>query len=523
MIKNFMKRKTNIFGIQIADYLLIILGLSVFSAITLFTITKSSIWFDEAFGAYIIRFNFFDIAKYTAFDVHPPLYYWVLKLWSMFFGNSELAIRSMSLLFGGISIVLGYLITNRLFGRKAARYSLLFLVLSPMLIRYSQEARMYTMVVAIAMMATLFLLKATESNKKTHWMVYGIFVGLGMWTHYFSAIIWIAHWVWRAYVIKCESSNKNFNQRFFSKEWKFTNLVALGLFVPWLPFFITQLSIVQAFGFWIPPVTPNTVINYLSNVIFYQESSQLTGWLALYLIILFIGFIFIGHYVYEIMNKDRKKYYILLIIISVFPIILLFIMSLPPLRSSFVDRYLFTSSLFIAIYMGVTLSYCENLFKSYYTYVIAILVAVAMVIGIGNVYQLGNFNKNTNSSNNTRQIIEKVKQNSESKLPIIAGSPWLFYESIFYSSTDNPVYFIEPSEYEYGSLEMLRQNDQFKIKDINSFVAQNPLFWYVIYSNEEKISGPCPNNCKEIKRLVIKNSFNNEINYQAIKYQTIGY
>src|SRR5690606_32782730 len=73
--------------------------LGVYVALTLRTITQSSIWFDEGFSAYIVRFNYWDIARYTAADVHPPLYYWALKTWQYAFGSSEAGLRSMSVAF----------------------------------------------------------------------------------------------------------------------------------------------------------------------------------------------------------------------------------------------------------------------------------------------------------------------------------------------------------------------------------------------------------------------------------------
>ena len=154
MFEKIFGRKRQKLSLQIADGYFIAAGLTVFTTITLWTITKSSVWFDEAFGAYMTRFSFFDIARYTAADVHPPLYYWLLKIWGALFGNTELGLRSMSILFGAIAIVFGYLLIHRLFDKKAARISLIFMVLSPMLVRYGQEMRMYTLVTAIALAAT---------------------------------------------------------------------------------------------------------------------------------------------------------------------------------------------------------------------------------------------------------------------------------------------------------------------------------------------------------------------------------
>ena len=42
-------------------------------------VTKSYIWFDEGFSINLINNSFTDIILFTALDVHPPLYYLILK------------------------------------------------------------------------------------------------------------------------------------------------------------------------------------------------------------------------------------------------------------------------------------------------------------------------------------------------------------------------------------------------------------------------------------------------------------
>ncbi len=169
------------------DIAILVTGLVIFATIALINAPRASIWFDEAFSTYIAQFSFLDIARYTASDVHPPLYYWALKAWSELFGTTELAYRSLSILFGAAAISTAFVLARKFFGRKVAWLSLLFLVISPMLIRYSDEARMYTMAAFIVMLATYFMVKATETNKTKYWIWYGVMVSLGMWTHYFTA------------------------------------------------------------------------------------------------------------------------------------------------------------------------------------------------------------------------------------------------------------------------------------------------------------------------------------------------
>ncbi|MDK2898830.1 MAG: mannosyltransferase [Patescibacteria group bacterium] len=516
------KSKKRILSLQTKDWIIILISLIVFAFITFLTISKFSIWFDEAFGAYLSHFSFLDIAKYTASDVHPPLYYWLLKLWSAIFGNNEIAIRSMSAFFGGVSIVIGYLLINRLFDKKVARISLIFMVLSPMLVRYSQEARMYTMVTAIALAATYTLTFAITTKKKLPWIIYGILISLGMWTHYFSALVWISHWIWRADIIRRVSRKGEFIKSFFTREWIMAHVVAIALFVPWVPSFIYQVLNVQVNGFWIPAVTPDTILNFITNIIYYQEVGRVTGWLALALLLAVVLLITLAFKIYKLQNEGQRQGYRLIAILAFIPVILLFVLSMPPLRSSFVDRYLIPSTFFIALFIGVTLAFSYKLIGFKRQLIIIIFTIILVIVGINNVWQLGNYNKTSNTSNNARHIIETIISSSNDNLPIIADSPWLFYETIFYSTNEHPVYFIdEKTSYDYGSLDMLKYNNQHKIMDINAFTKINPVVWYIGCPGENNFDAPY-SSWKAIRSITVNDALTGKPSYKAIQYTTVN-
>jgi 4-amino-4-deoxy-L-arabinose transferase-like glycosyltransferase len=518
MFKNFFKSKRRILGLEASDWWFVVAGLVVFVTITLWTITKSSIWFDEAFGAYMIHFNFIEIARYTATDVHPPLYYWLLKLWAMIFGNTELGLRSMSVLFGAISIIFGYLLTHRLFGKKAARISLIFMVLSPMLVRYSQEARMYTLVAAIALAATYVLTFAINTKKKLPWVVYGILVSLGMWVHYFSAIVWIAHWIWRADIVRRTAKKGEFIKTFFSKEWILAHVVAIGLFLPWLPFFASQVFTVQAFGFWIPPVTPNTLINFMTNVVYYQDIGNVTGWLAFGFLTVVVSLALLAFRVYKSQNVAERQAYRLVIALAFVPMLILFMLSMPPLRSSFIDRYLITSTLGIALFIGATLAFGLKLLHPIWQVIITVFISGLMIIGITNVWYYGNYNKNSHDSSGARQIVEAAVAKSANNQPIIAATPYFFYEATFYSTDNHPIYFIDPVKYQYGSTDMLEYNSQHKIKDVTAFTQKNPIFWYIRFIGSGTFKAPY-SDWELIQKVDIDDPINGTPEYEAIQYK----
>jgi len=521
MLKKIFNLKRYNHGLEKSDWIYISIALVSFVIISLWTITVSSFWFDEAFGAYMVsNFNFIDIARYTATDVHPPLFYWLLKIWSLLFGNSELALRSMSLFFGGIAIVFGYLLTNRLFNKKAARISLIFMVLTPMLVRYSQEARMYTMVAAIALAATFVLTYAVNTKKKLPWIIYGVLVGLGMWVHYYAAIIWIAHFIWRFDNVRRTAKKGEFRRDLFSKDWMLSFYVAIAVFLPWLPFFIGQSLVVQIAGFWIPPVNLGTPLNFLTNAVYYRDLGDTTAWLAFGLIVVAVFLIVLAHKVYKSFNKTDRQSFRLIMALAFVPIVVLFLISVP-IRSTFIDRYLITSTIGIALFIGVTLSYGYRYIRIRWRYILTIFIAILMIIGITNVYNLGNYNKNTNDSNQTRQIVQAVETKSKIGQPIIAATPYFFYEVVFYETNNFPVYYISPNDYKFGSLDMLKYSDDHKITNISVFAKQNPIIWYVGWVGDGDLKAPYPN-WQEIQSITINDLISDKPEYKAIQYNISG-
>lgn len=519
MLNRLFSSKKKILSLQLTDWLFILASLTVFSFLVLFTISKSSIWFDEAFGVYLSHFNFIEIARYTAADVHPPFYYWLLKIWGMMFGNSELALRSMSLLFGCVSIIFGYILTNKLFSKNVARVSLIFMVLSPMMVRYSQEARMYTLVTAIALAATYVLTIAINSKKKLPWVIYGILVSLGMWTHYFSALVWLTHWIWRADNIRRVAKKGEFKRLFFTREWIMAHIIAIGLFIPWLPSLFYQLVIVQAAGFWISPVTPETIFNFITNVVYYLDVTKATGWLALLIITAVITISTLAFKIYKSQNQTQRQSYRLIMSLAIIPVVLLFLSSMPPLRPSFVDRYLIPSTFGIALFIGITLALSVKIIKPKFQVISIAVMSVMLLFGVYNVWQYGNYNKTLSSSNETRQIIDKILDKAGDNQPIISNSPWLFYEVNFYETKNHLTYFInEKTEYKYGSLDMLKYNNNHKIMDINSFAESNPIVWHVGYPGESEFNAPY-SNWEKLQEITMNDSVTGKPAYKVIQYR----
>ncbi|MEO5948974.1 MAG: glycosyltransferase family 39 protein [Candidatus Saccharimonas sp.] len=508
------------------DIAALVLATSAYIGFVFAHISTWSIWFDEAFTAYIVRFDYADIARYTATDVHPPLYYWMIKAWTSLWGTSELAFRSFSMVCGVIAIVLGFVLLKKLFGKRAAVLGAWFIALSPMFIRYGEEARMYTMVTAIVLAATYVLIRATETNARKYWIWYGILIALGMWTHYFAALAWLAHWVWRFISLRTVDGfrGKELRRRFYTREWIGAHLLAIGVFLVWAPFMLKQLGLIQM-GFWIPAVSAHTFTNYFTNVLFYLEQQKVISWFALvYVLIVALAGLLL-YYVYRHSpRKGERKNILLLASLAFTPPLLLFVASMPPLKSSFVERYLIPASAALMLLLAVVIAKGVRTKYRKGSLLLAMLLILSFAIGINRVYYYGNYNKNSNTSIRTKELVAAISMEAAPGEPLIATDPWVFYEAVFYTSDEHPIYFLEQTtEYKYGSLDMLKDNDQFKIKDLNIFVKDHPKVWYFGNVGSGEINPPSiARGWKQINDIDAYDAINDSSAYKAREYRTIA-
>lgn len=121
---------------------------------------NQSLWLDEATTARVVQqYNFADIiSKFSPGDFHPPLYYLLMKAWTNIFGYSEISLRMPSVIFSLLTGYVVYLIGKRIRNYSIGLWSAAFLLFNPLIIYYSQEARMYMMSTFLLTTALYFYL-----------------------------------------------------------------------------------------------------------------------------------------------------------------------------------------------------------------------------------------------------------------------------------------------------------------------------------------------------------------------------
>jgi uncharacterized membrane protein len=158
-------------------------------------LSSQSLWSDEGNSVALARRGFVEIAQRTAFDIHPPFYYWLLRVWISIFGDSEIGLRSLSVILGiGLVCLIG-LLGNHLFGLRVGTIAALIAAVSPLQIYYSQEARMYMLLALLGgltvFLSLLFLDEAQPGRKVALGLAYLLVVSAGLYTHYAYPLVLI--------------------------------------------------------------------------------------------------------------------------------------------------------------------------------------------------------------------------------------------------------------------------------------------------------------------------------------------
>jgi uncharacterized membrane protein len=136
-----------------------LLLLIVLSFIIRFIALNQSLWLDEGVTARVIHdYSLTGIlTQFSPYDFHPPLYYFFMKAWSSLFGYSEIALRMPSIFFslgtGWILFLIGGI------------WPAAFFLLNPLIVYYSQEARMYMMATFFLTVALYYFLKLLLNAK----------------------------------------------------------------------------------------------------------------------------------------------------------------------------------------------------------------------------------------------------------------------------------------------------------------------------------------------------------------------
>jgi len=202
-------------------------------------VTRSSLWLDEALSVNLASLPLGELSEALKHDGHPPFYYVLLHGWIKLFGSGDVAVRSLSGLFGLATLPLVWILARRKGGPTLGWVAVAVVAVSPFAVRYSNETRMYSLVILLVVIGWLLVDDVTERGKATVWR-FGALALVGtalLYTHYWS--LWLLGALGITSIWKVWRSNDKTSRR----PWigLIVVLVISGVaFIPWLPVMLYQ-------------------------------------------------------------------------------------------------------------------------------------------------------------------------------------------------------------------------------------------------------------------------------------------
>lgn len=217
------------------------------------------VWMDEAYTLGMVRRSFTDIWKITALDVHPPLYYFLLKVFALPFSSEILAGKVFSAVFTVVTMVFGGVQLKKLFNGKTGVIFAFLLIFFPFLVTYGVEIRMYALGGFFVFANAVFGYKAYLTNSKKDWILFTVFGLCAAYTHYFALVSAgvVYGLLFLAILIK---------KRELIKPWIICAVITVVGYIPWLQNFIVQLQYKIDNEYWIEPITGKVLLSYFREI-----------------------------------------------------------------------------------------------------------------------------------------------------------------------------------------------------------------------------------------------------------------
>jgi len=227
--------------------LVLILALFVLAAgLRVWHLGVESVWQDEATSVEIARDSPADVVLDATTDVHPPLYYLALHFWMRLTGDSERAVRALSVLFSLLAIAALIAFAARWFDRPTALVAGFLAAISLQQIAFAQEARMYALLTLTAVLSIDAFLCVVRHGTRRALAGYVAATSAMLYTHAYAGFVVAGQALWLAGALAASTSHR-------SQLWR-RGLLAFGLtalvFLPWVPAFLAQLYRVER-AFWI--------------------------------------------------------------------------------------------------------------------------------------------------------------------------------------------------------------------------------------------------------------------------------
>jgi len=386
----------------------ILSAMAAAAAISLFVLMGQSLRLDESQTLWQSSHTLGGVLNVVAKDVHVPLYHLIVHVVIVLFGGDVETIRLLSLGFFLLTIPVIYAIAREVLRFRWALFATVVFSLSPFMLWYATEARMYTMLVLVASLNQLFFLRIIRRNKG--WVPFALTAILGAYSHYFFLFTLAAQGIY--FLIRRHS----FAPGSF-KKLVLTAILVVAALSPWIYYFTSLGSASNTRPLLVRPSSVDFSNVFSQFILGFQTDQINTLFLSSWPIVMLLALIAVRR------SKKIDPAIGYIVTIAIVPILLAFAISLL-IRPFFVSRYMVAcvAPLFIFIIWLI----------SQYRQKFALFAASLLVVmmGIGSIEQITS--KDTPIKENYKDAVAYINQNAVPQDLVVLSSPFTVYPVGYY-------------------------------------------------------------------------------------------
>lgn len=210
------------------------IAIVVSSLLLFYQLDAKSLWVDELHSARMSEGDIGTVILNASHDLHPPLYFLLLNLWTMIAGDSDFALRFPSLICGLLSLPLMYRIGARTADTRWGMLSMWLLGTSPFFVLFSRTARYYSLAMLLGLASCLLLLEFTERGRRATLLLYIVVSISALYASYLTGSLLAAQAV---YLVL---QRRQYGSRF--RGWLLAQFVMLLLLSPWVATVLQQMA-----------------------------------------------------------------------------------------------------------------------------------------------------------------------------------------------------------------------------------------------------------------------------------------
>jgi 4-amino-4-deoxy-L-arabinose transferase-like glycosyltransferase len=243
------------------------------AALRLWNLGGPSLWIDEISSVSFARVPVNLLwGDWMLYETNPPLYYTLLKFWIGLFGESEFAVRAMSVVFGLGAIVAIFVLGRALHSTQAGVLAALFCALAAEQLGYSQETRGYMLGFLASTLAAWALLRLTDLwragpstlRQTAPWLaLYAGAAAVAVYTHTTFFVLPVLANLYMAWVWLFRTPRRMND----ALGWIGANTILAALWAWWILMTIRQVQTGAETASWIPSPNIRDVVAITSHIV----------------------------------------------------------------------------------------------------------------------------------------------------------------------------------------------------------------------------------------------------------------